>query len=152
MFSGNREELRQFYYSVWEKYQEKQALDPLEQQVITVILEHPEYHYCFLDPDKYKDKDFLAMETNPFLHMALHLAIREQVSIDTPPGIQDIYQAYLVHYQGKHLDAEHDIMAGLSEMIWEMQKYQLEFNEREYLKRLKENLTGMKHASANEEW
>lgn len=152
MFTGNREELRQYYFLVWEKYHKQLPLEPLEQQILQVITEHPEYHHCFLDPDTYKYKDYRDGETNPFLHMALHLAIREQVSTNRPEGVYEIYQQYVKQHKGDHLQAEHDMLEILIDIIWNMQRHHEEFNEREYLIQLQERLTGVKHKAANEEW
>ncbi|WP_204318325.1 DUF1841 family protein [Serratia marcescens] len=38
-------------------------------------------------------------ETNPFLHMGLHLAVREQVATDRPQGIRTVYTKLIEKYQ-----------------------------------------------------
>ncbi len=49
---------------------------------------HPEYHPVLDDPERYRTGNTRpkAGETNPFLHMSMHLAIEEQLSIDQPAG------------------------------------------------------------------
>jgi hypothetical protein len=66
-------------------------LTPLEAMALAVLVEHPEYHAVLDDRERYLDRDWKAEggETNPFLHLQMHLAIEEQVSIDQPPGIRD---------------------------------------------------------------
>jgi hypothetical protein len=59
-------------------------------------------------------------QTNPFLHLSLHLAIHEQVSIDQPPGIRAAYEALRAR-RGPH-DAEHVILECLGETIWRAQR------------------------------
>ena len=120
-----REQLRQFYCSAWEKHRTQQAsLSPLEQQVVAVIKEHPEYHALLENPDASLNADFLPEmgDTNPFLHLGMHLGIREQVSTDRPPGIAELYQR-LVSLKGIH-DAEHAMMDCLGEALWQAQQNQ----------------------------
>jgi hypothetical protein len=139
MFSDNRDEIRQMYFSIWEKYQQKQPLEPLEQQVLAVILEHPEYHDLLNNREKYIDKDYLPEfgETNPFLHMGLHLGIREQVQTNRPAGISEIYQTLLQDFGGDHMALEHEMMECLVEQIWQQQKNNQPPNEADYLRQLR---------------
>jgi len=91
---------------------------------VNVMLEHPEYHATLDDPEHYMDRDFTpeSGDTNPFLHMSLHLAIEEQLSIDQPPGIKARYQRILNRTGSPH-DAQHVVMECLAEMIWQSQRH-----------------------------
>jgi hypothetical protein len=136
MFTNNRQELRQYFFDVWKKVENKTPLIPLEEQVAAVIVEHPEYHNIFQTPEKFVDKDFSSElgETNPFLHMSLHLSIREQIQTNRPDGIKNIFQT-LCKKMPAH-DAEHCMMEILAEMIWQAQRHGKEPDQNLYLERL----------------
>ncbi len=125
MITDQREQLRKFYCDSWAKHlQQKEPLTPLEQQVAAVVKEHPEYHKLLENEDASVSADYLPEmgDTNPFLHLGMHLGIREQVITDRPPGIAELYQR-LVALKGIH-DAEHEMMECLGEMMWQAQQSQ----------------------------
>lgn len=138
LFNQDREQMRRFFFSAWQKQIAQQPLDALEQQVVQVILDHPEYHALFNQPDKYINKDYLPEfgETNPFLHLSLHLGIREQLSTDRPAGLRVLYQKLLKKY-GDPQTVEHHIMEALVEALFKMQQGQSETAEKQYLENLK---------------
>ena len=90
MFDPKLADVRRFFCGVWRKHQDKMPLEPLEAMALDWILEHPEYQRELDDPDAAVAADYSpqAGKTNPFLHLSLHLAISEQLSIDQPPGIR----------------------------------------------------------------
>ena len=134
IFSQDRDQLRAAYFAAWNKARADQPLEPLEQQIVEVITEHPEYHALLEDEATAIHKDFSpeAGESNPFLHMALHIAIREQLATDRPIGIQKAYRKVRKHSADVH-KAEHRIMECLGHAIWEIQRYRRPFNEAAYL-------------------
>ena len=108
---------RNFYFNVWKKHLEKKPLEPLEQQIVSIIEQHPEYHEFFENPEKQKTiTNPSDLYQNPFLHISLHLSILEQLSINKPPGIKDIYRKLILKQKGAH-NAEHIMMQCLQEMI-----------------------------------
>lgn len=123
LFGQDRNQLRRIFFTAWQKYNSKQQLEPLEQIIANVIAMHPEYHQYFADEQSSLDKEFLPEmgQTNPFLHIGLHISIHEQLSINQPAGISDIYQSLLSKHQDNHT-VEHLIMDCLAEMIWESQR------------------------------
>lgn len=133
MFSNDRDSLRQFYFTSWQKYQNKQELDPLEQQIVAVIQKHSEYHSFLADDEKAKQREFLPemAETNPFLHMGMHLGLMEQILTNRPEGIAEVYQKLMVRL-GDH-EAEHAMMECLAEAIWSAQKNNVPPDELAYL-------------------
>ncbi len=138
MFANtDRTELRQFYFEVWHKYQQQQFLEPLEQQVLHIILQHPEYQDLFDNPEKYLTQDYLPEmgKTNPFLHLSLHQALLEQVTTDRPTGIRAIYSQLTQRY-GAHA-AEHQLMEVLTATLWEGIQQGTFISETDYLERLK---------------
>lgn len=134
MFANDRQQLRKAYADAWEKFQQQQAMTPLEQQIAEVIKEHPEYHAAL----QQLESDYLpeSGQTNPFLHMGMHLGLREQLSTNRPAGILDCYQALCNKHQSSH-DAEHEMMDCLAEAIWQAQKSGTSPDELAYLSCLK---------------
>lgn len=130
MFGSDRNQLRQMYKTAWDKFQQQQALSPLEAQIAAVVKEHPEYH-GLIDQ---LEKDFLLEngDTNPFLHMGLHLGLREQLSTDRPAGIRQIHQQLLAQTADAHA-AEHHMIDCLAEAMWLSQSHQQPPDEAAYL-------------------
>lgn len=125
MFNPSRDQARRFFFDAWQKYRQRQPLSDLEAIALELMQQHPEYHAIFDNPEQYLDRDYLpeAGETNPFLHLSLHLSIREQLQIDQPRGIAAHYRRLLEKTGAAH-DAEHLIMDCLGEMIWQAQRRQ----------------------------
>ncbi|MBU1689875.1 MAG: DUF1841 family protein [Gammaproteobacteria bacterium] len=123
MFSPSRDQARRFFFESWQKFHARQPLSGLEAIALELMQQHPEYHAIFDSPERYVERDYLpeSGETNPFLHLGLHLAIREQVPIDQPRGIAAHYRRLLEKTGSTH-DAEHLIMDCLAEMIWQAQR------------------------------
>jgi hypothetical protein len=131
MFNPSRDQARQFLFDLWEKHRAGAALTPLESMAIAVVLEHPEY---LADRERYLERDWKPEggETNPFLHLQMHLAIEEQVSIDQPPGIRAAIEALARKRDSMH-DARHDVMDCLAEVIWNAQRHGSAFDNASYL-------------------
>ncbi|MGV8990885.1 MAG: DUF1841 family protein [Thiobacillus sp.] len=142
MFNPSRDQVRQFFFDVWAKYRAGQPLAGAEQPALDAVLAHPEYHGILDQPERFQERDYLpeAGETNPFLHLSMHLAIAEQLSVDQPPGIRERYQQ-LITLQGDEMDAQHAIMECLGEMIWQVQRHQTAFDSAAYLRCLDQQLS-----------
>jgi hypothetical protein len=137
MFGNDRNQLRQMIKTAWEKFQQQQALSPLEAQIAAVVKEHPEYHHLIHQ----LEKDYLPEDgdTNPFLHMGLHLGLREQISTDRPAGIRQLHQQLLVKTGDAHI-AEHRMIDCLAEAMWLSQSQQRPPDEAGYLRCLQDLL------------
>ncbi|KTD65584.1 hypothetical protein Lsan_0738 [Legionella santicrucis] len=138
MFYGDTiQETRQMFFSSWDKFQQRKLLSPLENEIVQVILAHPEYHKIFEDQNKFQQQSYFPEQgtSNPFLHMGLHLAVREQVTTDRPVGISTIYAKLLQKYNDS-LTVEHLIMEQLAELLWLSQKNNLPPDETHYLRAL----------------
>ncbi|MCB5184808.1 DUF1841 family protein [Methylobacillus gramineus] len=124
LFNPSRDQVRQFFFDAWAKFQQHAVLTELEKLAVEVMQMHPEYHYVLNAPDTYKEQAYFPEmgETNPFLHMSLHLSILEQVAIDQPPGIKAAYHA-LWHKYDDAYQAQHDLMDCLAETIWQAQRH-----------------------------
>ena len=133
MFNPTRDQAREFLFDLWAKHLAGAPLTPLESIALSIVLEHPEYHAILADRERYIDREWSPEggETNPFLHLQMHLAIEEQVSIDQPPGIRAAVEA-LAARDSMH-DARHQVMECLAEMIWQAQRHGTGFDNERYL-------------------
>ena len=122
-FGQNREQLRQLFIDSWNKRLTSAPMEPIEEMVAAIIAEHPEYHPMLEQPDAALAKDYLPEfgEINPFLHMAMHIALREQLSSNRPHGITKVYRKLLGKYGDPH-EVEHHMAECLGEIIWRAQR------------------------------
>jgi hypothetical protein len=137
MFTPTRDQARDFLFEVFRKGEAGLPLTPLEGHAADIIRKHPEYHDILRDKARYHLVDW-SPETgqmNPFLHLNLHLAILEQLSIDQPPGIRARHTALLMQGLNDH-DAEHIILEALAETLWEAQRDGSALNAERYLARI----------------
>lgn len=130
-----REQLRAAYREAWRKWQAGEVLQPLEAQIADVVRAHPDYH-ALLGSAEPLAREFPVGEANPFLHMGLHLALREQVATDRPAGIARIHQRLCARLGDAHL-AEHQMMQPLAETLWDAQRSGRPPQEQSYLERLR---------------
>ena len=135
MFGDNREQLRRLYVEAWQKQQTGKVLSPLEAMIAEVVAMHPEYHALLNQGEDALDRDFLPEqgESNPFMHMGMHVAIREQLSTDRPAGIVDAIRALLARVQDAHA-VEHQVMECLGQSLWEAQRAGQAPDEAAYLR------------------
>ena len=124
MFSPSRDEARQFMIEAWAKYRGRAPLTPLERIAAGLVALHPEYHAILEQPDRHRDRDFQPEtgDVNPFLHLSLHLAVAEQLSIDQPPGIRAHYERLRVARGDEHA-ALRAVLECLGEVIWHAQRH-----------------------------
>jgi hypothetical protein len=134
MFDPKLADVRRFFCAVWRKHQDRLPLEPIEAMALDWILEHPEYHDKLKDPEAAIAADYSpqAGKTNPFLHLSLHLAISEQLSIDQPPGIRACLQA-LERKLGSAHQAAHQAQECLAETLWHSQRSGLPPDQQAYL-------------------
>lgn len=134
MFGQDRDSLRRFFLDSWQKRDRGEPLQPLEELVAGIVAQHPEYHPVLADPDA-----ALAYEatpesgrTNPFLHMAMHITLAEQLGTDRPAGFRDLYRRIAAASPDPH-DAEHQMMECLGVALWEAQRAGRQPDEQAYL-------------------
>ena len=123
MFNPSRDQARAFFFEVRRKALEGAVLTPLEALALGIVERHPEYHAVLDAPERYGDRDWLPEmgDTNPFLHLGLHLSVAEQLSIDQPPGIVNAWRQLQARTQDPHA-AEHRIIDCLAEAVWQSQR------------------------------
>jgi len=133
----SRDQLREMYRSAWRKFKAQQTLSPLDRQIVAVISEHPEYRVIVesaaADLANYSPR---SGQLNPWLHMGLHLAIREQVATDRPAGIADVH-ARLARQAGGAHEAEHRMLDTLATAMFDAQRSGQPPDENVYLERLR---------------
>jgi|SRR5438477_10904354 len=123
MFTPSRDEARRFFIATWSKYRANAPLSDLEAITVELILKHPEYHGALENEERFVARDYAPEmgDVNPFLHLGLHLAVAEQLSIDQPPGIRAHYKR-LTSTRGDEHGALHAIIDCLAEVIWQAQR------------------------------
>lgn len=138
MFNPSREQVREFFFDTWGKYRAATPLHGLETVALEVILLHPEYHAVLEARERSADRDYTPQmgQTNPFLHLSLHLALEEQLSIDQPAGVRDAFDAVLRRSATRH-DALHAALECLGEMVWKSQRDGVPPDAQGYLQCLK---------------
>lgn len=137
LFTQDRNRLRDQFFTAWKKHRQEENLEPMEKQIVSLLEDHPEYHKLLEDTANL-DKDYTPEhgEMNPFLHLSLHLALREQVGTDRPKGIAAITRSLLMKHGDGHT-VEHLMIDCLGEMLWDAQRQQRPPDEQAYLEKLK---------------
>lgn len=133
LFGNDRTALRRYYLEAWRKLRAGEPMQALERQIAEVVQQHPEYH-SLLEDDTALDRDYTPEQgqSNPFLHMGMHIAIGEQLATQRPAGIVELYQALQSKY-GDHHQVEHQMMECLGEMLWQAQRSGSAPQEADYL-------------------
>lgn len=141
LFSPDRNKLRQTYVNAWRRFRQGLPLEPLQGQIAAVVQNHPEYHAILDDPEAVLGQDFPPElgQSNPFLHMGLHLAIRDQVATDRPLGIREAYSLLVTASDSEH-DAEHVLLECLAESLWQAHRHDSQADEQAYLESIKRKL------------
>jgi hypothetical protein len=134
----DRSGLRRRYVHAWRKYRDGLPLEPLEHQLVAVIEQHPEYQRLLdADPEAItRDWTPDSGQANPFLHLGLHLAVREQVATDRPPGIAAIHRELARQLADVH-EAEHRMLEQLGAALWQAQRSGVPPDESAYLESLR---------------
>ena len=141
MFNPSRDEARRFFFDTWKRYKEQEPLSGLEKLALAIIILHPEYHSVLDEPGRYLDRDYIPEmgDVNPFLHMGMHLAIEEQLSIDQPRGIRRLFERIQQKTSDRHA-AFHIIIDCLGKMVWRALRDNAAPDEKLYLECLKKRL------------
>ena len=140
LFQPSREEVRRFFIKAWKKQQQQELLSPLETLAVEWVREHPEYHDDMNEAALERDYSIAQGQTNPFLHLAMHLSISEQTSIDQPPGIRHALETLAQRIDSLHL-AHHRAMECLGQMLWESQRRNAPPETEKYLECLRQSAT-----------
>ena len=123
MFDPSREQVRDLFIEAWRKYRSGGPLGGVEALALEAILLHPEYHRVLEAPERYREQEYFPElgETNPFLHLSLHVALEEQLAIDQPAGVRKRVARIALKSADRHA-ALHAAIECLAEMVWRAQK------------------------------
>ena len=139
LYNPSRDQARQFLFDAWAKFKQNLSLSDLEKIAVEVIQMHPEYHVILDAPERYMHQQYFPEmgETNPFLHLSLHLSVIEQISINQPTGITLIYDKLRQQQGDAHL-AYHELIDCLAETIWHAQRNNQPLDSEHYLNLLQQ--------------
>ncbi len=139
MFNPSRDQARQFIIDAWNKRRARSPATPMETLTSDLVEIHPEYH-GLLEAEDALQRDWTPEqgETNPFLHLSLHMAIEEQLSIDQPPGIRAACEQ-LCASRDRH-EALHIILEALGETLFDAQRSRTLPDSDAYLERIRRQL------------
>ena len=139
MYDVNTTDVRRFFGHVWQLRQQPHLLDALQQKALRIMEAHPEYAHYLNHIERYLDHNWTPEqgETNPFLHLSLHLSIQEQVGIDQPFGIRAIHQKLVGMHNDNWVKAEDEMMEALVETIWQAQRHNQGLDVNAYMTRLR---------------
>jgi hypothetical protein len=123
VFAGHhRDQLRAVFFRAWAKHRRGEPLEGVEPVIARIVSQHPEYHALLADEDAAgRDYHPESGETNPFLHLSMHVAIEEGLLIDEPRGVREHYRRLLTRVGDEH-EAQHRMMECLGEMLWRAQR------------------------------
>jgi hypothetical protein len=142
VFQPSQADVRRFFCATHAKQRQGLPLAPMEAIAARWVDEHPEYHAELAD-EAAALATLYAVEdgrTNPFLHLAMHLTIEEQCSIDQPTGIRQAVNLLAARRAGLHA-AHHEVMECLGEMIWASQRSGLPPDGLAYLEAVRRRAT-----------
>ena len=139
MYDVNTTDVRRFFGHVWQLRQQPHLLDALQHKALRIMEAHPEYAHYLNHIERYLDHNWTPEqgETNPFLHLSLHLSIQEQAAIDQPFGIADIHRRLCAKHNDDWVAAEHEMMEALAETLWQAQRYGQGLDVNAYMTRLR---------------
>jgi hypothetical protein len=123
LFNPSREEVRQFFCDAWSKHQASGILTPMESIAARWMVEHPEYHAILGNSNEAQQAEYTPEkgQTNPFLHLSMHMSITEQVQIDQPAGIREASRQLTIKLDSEH-ESQHKIMECLGQVLWSAQR------------------------------
>ena len=130
------------FVEAWRKHLMRAPLEPLEALIAEVVSAHPEYHNLLAGEAETLQREFVPEggQSNPFLHMGMHIALREQVGSDRPAGIADLYRRTVETLGDRHR-IEHEMMECLAEALWRAQRENRLPDEIAYLECLRRRLS-----------
>jgi len=116
-----RQSIRRVFFLSWKKHRQEKPLEGIERLVVEVILLHPEYQSLLEQVKPTQDiEPPPAGQTNPFLHMGLHITLLEQLQIDRPPGVLAIYQKLNANQANDH-QTQHRMLECLGQWLYSSQ-------------------------------
>lgn len=139
MYDVNTHDVRRFFAQVWQLRLAPVQLDALQTKALRILQAHTEYAYILDNIEQYLDYEWTPDkgESNPFLHLSMHLSIQEQVAIDQPFGIRSIHAQLCAKYGDDWVYAEHEMMDALAETLWDAQRFGCGLDVNNYMTKLR---------------
>ena len=141
MIDKQRHDSRDFFYQTFAKMQQPAELNHLELMTSEIIKMHPEYHQFLKQPNLFHNKDFHTSDhlLNPFLHMGLHLTLKEFMILNQPEGIGNIYRQFCIIHSDQH-EAEHAMIDCIQVIIHEAQYHKKPLEQEKLMTLLHEKI------------
>lgn len=141
MFTPSQQDVRRFFCETFRKNRDREILTPLEAIASDWINQHSEYNETLQDINAAMDANYSVDQgnSNPFLHLSMHLTIAEQISVDQPRGIRVAFNLLANKFNSQH-EAHHQIMECLGEMIWISQRSGLPPDGDAYIEALRKSI------------
>jgi hypothetical protein len=138
MFNPSQQDVRRFFCETFRKFHSKEILTPLEAIASDWINQHSEYHEILSDLDTALHANYSIDQsnTNPFLHLSMHLSIAEQIAVDQPRGVRTAFEKLTNKLNSQH-EAHHEMMECLGTMIWNSQRSGLPPDGEAYIEALR---------------
>ena len=127
--------MRAVWREAWHKHRAGLPLEPLEAQLADLVEAHPEYHAALEDEDPDRDWTPEQGQGNPYLHLALHAAVRDGLATDRPAGLRAAWLRLAARCDDIH-EAEHLLLECLGETLWEAQRNGTPPDEQAWLARV----------------
>jgi hypothetical protein len=138
MYGQDRSHLRRVFLTSWSRHQAGHVLAPLEKMIVAIVEQHPEYQRYLTENHLDRDWQPEAGGTNPFLHLAMHLSVAEQLANDRPQGVRVLYTQIAARQSADTHAAEHQIMECLERVLWEAQRAGKTPDEEAFLQQLRD--------------
>jgi hypothetical protein len=151
LFGNDRDSLRAAWREAWRRHLQQLPLEPLQAQLVDLMVAHPEYHPALglaangaagtvFDTAVARQAAHDAPEgeaaANAFMHLSLHLALREQLGTNRPTGIRAEH-ARLARRHGDPHAAEHAMIEVLAGTLWDAQRAGRAPDDNTYLESLR---------------
>ena len=118
------------FHNIWEDSKAGKALEGEEKVIAHLMKQHPEFHQEFEMADVYADIDLQYdpdKEVNPFLHIAIHAIVENQLAANDPPGVAEFFKRRKYKKETRH-ETSHMVGLLIMEQIFEMFKNAVPFD------------------------
>ena len=122
MYGSDRQQMRGVFFDAWKKIRNNEPLSGVEPLIVAVAKQHPEYHGVLENSQQHGQQEYFPElgDSNPFLHMGMHITLLEQLQMDTPKGILDCFRQLQANGDDEH-QAQHRMMVCLDAYIRRIQ-------------------------------
>lgn len=137
----------EYLYTIWQaaKTGDLELFSGESERLATIMLEHDEYHNQFEIADHLHDHEYdVDQEGNPFLHIAIHAVVENQLEAREPIEVYQFYKAMRKHVVPRH-EIVHMIGAILAPLTFDVKQEGQPFDLGRYVRILKKCKTKKPH-------